>query len=71
MKRTEKCWSVDLSKIKEGYCYSEQSIYAENRNKAKSLFMKESEVSCMTIDKTGETVTYLTLPIYRDKDWDK
>ena len=38
MKRTEKCWSVDLSKIKEGYCYSEQSIYAENRNKAKSLY---------------------------------
>ena len=71
MKLTEKCWSVNLDKIDEGYCYSEQSVYAETRNKAKSLLMQKYEVLDMILNGTNEEVTYLTLPVYRDKDGDK
>lgn len=64
----EKAYVVNLGKIKEGYLYFNDVVYAENVNKAKLLFLKNYD---FIIDETNEDATYLTLPVIRNKYEDK
>ena len=38
---SEKAWEIDFSRIEEGYLYGEMIVYAETRNKAKTLLLKD------------------------------
>jgi len=65
----KKAWVIDLDKINEGYCYDTFVAYAEKRNKAKSLLLKDAETEGMTTN--DEEVTCLNIPIKRAKELDK
>ena len=71
LKISQKCWSVDLDKIEEGFLFSEQSVYAETNSKARSLLMANGVCEYMQVIKTDEDATYLTLPVRRNKQGDK
>lgn len=65
MKPYKKAYKVDLSRVQEGYLYSEDIIYAKTRGKAKSLVCL-SEYSLLN----GEDMTFLNIPIIRSKNDD-
>lgn len=62
MKPHKKAYTLDLSKIDEGYLYSEEIIYAESRGKAKSFV----DFDDYTLS-NGDEVTFLNVPIIRSK----
>lgn len=67
----KKAWSLVLDKIKEGYLWSPRSVYAETRNQARLLMMKEIEYEDMRIaDYEEEDLSYINIPIARNKDLD-
>jgi len=66
---TQKAYEIDFSKIEEGYLYSESICYAENRNKAKTILLKENEGICLK--GSDDEVEYLNIPVIRCKQADK
>lgn len=69
MKLIEKAYQIDFSKIEEGFLYSDRIVWADNRNQAKKLLLKDSWD--MNIKGTNEEPTYLTIPVIRCKEADK
>lgn len=67
MKIIEKGWSVDLSMIDEGYLCSQISCNAPTKNKAKSKLLPETKY---LVNRYGEEITYLNIPIFRDNTVD-
>lgn len=66
----KKCYSLNLHLISEGYLFEQVYIYAENRNKAKSSYMSEI-LHQGYLYHNGDELTYLNLPLIRNKDHDK
>ncbi len=65
-----KAWQIDLSKIEEGFVYSEMVVYSDNRNIAKKELLKNYGWDMCLRGSTDE-LTYLTIPIIRCKQCDK
>lgn len=67
----KKAYQVDLSKIEEGYLYSDLIIHADNRNQAKSHLLSENKYEGLRLRGSDDEVTYLTIPVIRAKECDK
>lgn len=67
----EKAWMLDLSKVEEGYLYSDFIVYAENRNQAKKKMLGEIKYEGMCLPGEAEELVYLTIPVIRSKEQDK
>lgn len=67
----EKAWMLNLSKIKEGYLYSDFTVYAENRNQAKKKMLNVIKYEGMCLQGKDEELSYLEIPIQRAKIFDK
>src|SRR3990167_3077685 len=67
--KPQKAWQVDFRQIENGWEYSERVVYADTRNQAKTLLLKEAWD--MILKDTGDDVTYLTIPVVRAKEYDK
>lgn len=66
-----KAYEIDFSKIEEGYLYSRSICYAENRNKAKSILLKNNIYEGLCLKGSDDEVGYLTIPVIRCKNADK
>lgn len=65
-----KCYSLNRHLISEGYLLEQVYIYAETRNKAKISCL--SEILHQGLHHyNGDELTYLNLPLIRNKDHDK
>ena len=71
LKRVQKAYKIDLSKIEESFLFSEKTCYAKNRNKARSILLKEASFEYMCLLSTGKELTYLTIPVRRCEIYDK
>lgn len=67
IKPTKKAYRIDFSKIDEGYLYSEQTVHAENINKAKQELLSDNRYENLKLKTSDEEVTYLTIPVIRAK----
>lgn len=65
----EKGYSINLNRIDEGFMYSEETVTAPNRSEAKSKLLRKVRYDDMKL-KHGETLTYLNIPVVRNKDFD-
>ena len=64
----EKCYQINLSKINEGYLYSEESCYAESLGKAKSELLSRLHYSNMRLKYPyDDELTFLNIPVIRYK----
>lgn len=63
----KKAFEIDFSRIVEGYLYCDKICYAENHNKAKTLLLKEIKNEYIILSRTGDEVTYTTIPVIRCK----
>lgn len=66
----KKAYQVDLSKIEEGYLYSDIITHADNRNQAKSQLLSENKYGGLCLRGSNDEVTYLTIPVIRAKEYD-
>lgn len=64
-----KAYVINLSKIDEGYLYSQEVVYANTVGEAKSIFLGMSDKYYLL--STGDECTFLTLPLKRNKYLDK
>ena len=72
MKLTKKAWAIDWDKIDEGNYYSGNIgvIYAENRNKARGKFFKDTDICDYKLNK-GDDIEFISIPFSRCKEADK
>lgn len=70
-KISEKAFEIDLSKIEEGFLFSEHICYAENINKAKSKLLKEIKYDDYKLNNSNDDITYTNIPVIRCKEADK
>jgi len=70
-KLTQKAYGINWDKIEEGDYYRGNigHVWAENRNKAKSMLL--SEISDYRLRFSTEEITYLNAPVVRYKKCDK
>lgn len=68
-KPIQKAWQINLNRIDEGYLYSDAFCYAETRNKAKLKLL--GEFRGMVLKYSSDEMTYITIPVIRDKSMDK
>jgi len=68
----ERGYSLDLSRIDEGYELSPYSCHAPSKNKAKSIILKMINKDYLDLKHsyTREWITYLNIPVERDKSFD-
>lgn len=64
-----KGWQLGVSQLEEPWYYTDLSCRAENRSKAKALFMQMSELDGAK-NKWGDEVTFLNVPVVRCKEVD-
>lgn len=71
--RTKKAYRINLDKIEEGYLYCEESCFAENQSKAKSILIKRSACIGMSLKYfiEPEEVNFKNLPVVRYNIADK
>lgn len=67
----QKAWKVDFNKIEEGFLYCAKICYADSRNQAKKILLKECLYDSVCLSGEKEEVTYLTIPVVRAKGLDK
>ena len=65
----QKAWKIDFKQIESGWEYSERVVYADTRNQAKTLLLKNAWD--MGLKNTGYEITYLNIPVIRYKQSDK
>lgn len=70
MKVIKKAYSIDFSKIKGGYLYSDVVCYADNRNKARTILLNEVIYEDLKLIHNDEDVNYLNIPVRREKTTD-
>ena len=66
----EKAYEIVFSKIDEGFMSSGNVCHAETFNKAKSQLLKQVEWDGWRLISSCEELTYLNIPIRRNKDYD-
>lgn len=66
----EKGYSIDLGRIDEGFLYSEHSCTAVSRSEAKTKLLRKIRFDDMKLRYCGSEVTYLNIPVVRNKDQD-
>jgi len=71
MKLVKTAYSIDFSKIEEGYLYNDEICFAENRNKAKVLLLETIKYSSVCLIGEDDDVTYINIPVRRCKDCDR
>jgi len=71
MNEKSKAYKINFSKIEEGYLASEQVCYADNRNEARSILLKEVRYDNWKLKYSDEELTYLNIPVIRAKYCDK
>jgi hypothetical protein len=70
-KLSKKAWEINFSEIKEGFYYTREVVYAENRNKAKSALFKRFQYAPLQDNYSDKYFTYLNFPVVRNKEFDK
>jgi len=69
--RKKKAYHIDLNKIDEGYLFCDESCFAENINKAKSILLKRADDAGMQLNSLIDSeITYLNIPVVRKKSSD-
>ena len=69
-KLLKKAYEIDLSRIDEGYLWSEKYCYANSIGKAKKLLLAEIRYDDMVHNVTGKEITFLNIPVRRMKSMD-
>ena len=64
-----KGWQIGASQLEEPWYYADITCRAENRSKAKGIFMQMSEVDGAK-NKWGDEITFLNIPVIRCKEVD-
>jgi hypothetical protein len=69
-KLLKKGWTLNLGLIDEGYLWCDYHVLAENRNQAKSKMIHSVKYEGMILSSTEEELSYMNVPIVRDKSID-
>jgi len=70
MKPVKKAWRLNPSKIDEEWYYNDTVVYADGEKEARVLMLDEVKHTNLEL-LSGEEPNYITIPIKREKNWDK
>lgn len=67
----DKAYEIDFNRIEEGYLASEVMCYAGNYNQARNILLIKVRYEDWKLKRTGAELTYLNIPVVRNKFYDK
>lgn len=66
----QKAYKINFDRIDEGYLSCEQISWAESIGKARKELMKRIEYDGWKLRFTGDEISYINIPVIRDKEHD-